>query len=148
MTLSLGVMVMSHQYGRSAWGLALLGTLSGALLLWGARVPKAQRSEARRPAGSFAWLAVAVVIADLLSFDLTLFRFPSLSEVSAQGREAAEWLAAQPGPFRTYSPSYSLPQPAAIEAGLQQIDGVEPVHLTYYDQFMAVAGGYDRTPLV
>jgi len=143
-TLSVGVMVMSHQYGRSAWGLAVVGTLSGALLLWGARIPKAQQSKARRPAAPFAWLAVAVVIADLLSFGLTLFRLPSVTEVSAQGRGAAEWLAAQPGTFRTYSPSYSLPQPAAIEAGLQQIDGVEPVHLTYYDQFMAVAGGYDK----
>jgi hypothetical protein len=144
-TLSLGVMVISHQYGRSAWGLALFGTLSGALLLWAARVPDAQRSGARRrPQPSFAWLALALIVADLLSFDLTLFRYPSLAEVSAQGRKAAEWLAAQSGLFRTYSPSYSLPQPAATQAGLQQIDGVEPVHLAHYDQFMAVAGGYDQ----
>ena len=134
-TLSLGVMVMSHQYGRSAWGLALFGALSGALLLWAAR---------RRSKPAFAWLALAVIVADLLSFDLTLFRYPSLAEVSAQGGEAAEWLAAQPGPFRTYSPSYSLPQPAAIQAGLQQIDGVEPVHLARYDRFMATAAGYDQ----
>jgi len=134
-TLSLGVMVISRQYGRSAWGLALFGALSGALLLWAAR---------RRPSPVFTWLAVAVIAADLLSFDLTLFRFPSLAEVSAPGREAATWLAAQPGPFRTYSPSYSLPQPAAIQASLQQIDGVEPVHLARYDRFMAQAGGYDQ----
>jgi len=134
-TLGLGVMVVSHQYGRSAWGLALFGTLSGVLLLWAAR---------RRPKPSFAWLVLALIVTDLLSFDLTLLRFPSEAEVSAQGREAAEWLAAQPGPFRTYSPSYSLPQPAAIQAGLQQIDGVEGVHLAYYDRFMALAGGYDQ----
>jgi len=144
-TLSLGVMVITQQCGRSVWGLALFGTLSGVLLLWAARVPGAQRSEARRrPRPAFVWLALAVIVADLLSFNLTLFRYPSLAEVSAPGGEATEWLAAQPGPFRTYSPSYSLPQPAAIEAGLQQIDGVEPVHLARYDQFMALAGGYDE----
>ena len=134
-TLGLGVMVVSHQYGRSAWGLALFGALSSALLLWAAR---------RRPKPSFAWLAIVVIVTDLLSFDLTLFRFQSVAEVSAQGRQAAQWLAAQPGVFRTYSPSYSLPLPAAFQAGLQQIDGVEPVHLARYDQFMAEAGGYDQ----
>jgi hypothetical protein len=145
-TLSLGVMVISHQYGRSAWGLALFGALSGVLLLWAARAPDAQRSGTRRrPTPVFVWLAIAVIVADLLTFDLTLFRFPSLAEVSAPGREAAAWLAAQPGLFRTYSPSYSLPQPAAIQAGLQEIDGVEPVHLARYDQFMAAAGGYDES---
>lgn len=133
-TLGLGMMILSGQHGRGAWGLALFGALSGVLLLWAAR---------RKPKPIFAWLAIALIAVDLLSFDLTLFRFPSLAEVSAQGREAAEWLAAQPGPFRAYSPSYSLPQPAAIQAGLQQIDGIEPVHLIRYDQFMAVAGGYD-----
>ena len=147
-TLSLGVMVLSHQYGRSGWGLALFGALSSLLLLWAVQVPDTRQSGAgRRPKPAFVWLAVALIAADLISFDVSLFRFPSLAEVSAPGREAAEWLASaasQAGPFRTYSPSYSLPQPAAIQAGLQQIDGIEPVHLTRYDQFMAVAGGYDQ----
>ncbi len=143
-TLSLGVMILSHQYGRGAWGLALFGALSGALLLWAAR-GRSQPVPLGSGSGTlFVWLAIALIAVDLLSFDLTLFRFPSLAEVSAPGHEAAEWLAAQPGPFRTYSPSYSLPQPAAAQAGLQQIDGVEPVHLTRYDRFMAVAGGYDQ----
>lgn len=133
-TLGLGMMSLSGQHGRGAWGLALFGALSGVLLLWAAH---------RKPKPIFAWLAIALIAVDLLSFDLTLFRFPSLAEVSAQGREAADWLAAQPGPLRAYSPSYSLPQPAAIQAGLQQIDGIEPVHLIRYDQFMAAAGGYD-----
>jgi hypothetical protein len=68
------------------------------------------------------------------------------AEIAAQGRKAAEWLAAQPGIFRVYSPSYSLPQPAAIQVDLEQIDGVEPVHLADYDRFMALAGGYGEGP--
>jgi hypothetical protein len=143
-TLSLGVMVVSGQHGRSAWGLALFGAVSGAVLLWAIRRRSGPAALRAASGTAFAWLAIAVIVADLLSFDLTLFRFPSLEEVSAQGRGAAEWLAAQNGPFRTYSPSYSLPQPAAIQAGLQQIDGVEPVHLARYDQFMAAAGGYGQ----
>ena len=52
----------------------------------------------------------------------------------------------RPTPFRVYSPSYSLPQTAASSAALEQIDGVEPVHLTGYDRFMAQAGGYGEGP--
>jgi hypothetical protein len=131
--LSLGVMLVLRQTGRGAWGPGVFGTLTGILLLWMIR---------RRPTRCVAWLALLLLVADLLSFDLTLVRFVPQAEVASQGRAAAEWLAAQPVPFRVYSPSYSLPQPAAFEAGLEQIDGVEPVHLSAYDRFMSRAGGY------
>jgi hypothetical protein len=133
--LSLGVMLTMGQKGRGAWGLGAFGLLSGLLLLWATR---------RRPTPLFGWLALLLIVADLLSFDSTLLRFVPHADVAAQGRDAAAWLASQVEslPFRVYSPSYSLPQPAVSEAGLQQIDGVEPVHLTAYDRFMARAGGY------
>jgi hypothetical protein len=52
-------------------------------------------------------------------------------------------LAQKQGYFRVYSPSYSLPMQTAAAAGLSLADGVEPVHLAVYDQYMARAGGYD-----
>jgi hypothetical protein len=54
----------------------------------------------------------------------------------------AQYLAQKPGPFRIYSPSYSLPMQTAAAHRLQLADGVEPVHLAVYDQYMARAGGY------
>lgn len=138
--LSLGAVVAWRQFGRGAWGLGVFGLVSGGLLLWAGR--------RRQPASAFAWLTLLVIVADLVSFDWTIARLVPLSQAAAAGREPAEWLAAQPsqsGPFRVYSPNYSLPQPAATLASLEQIDGVEPVHLATYDRFMEVAGGYGHT---
>ncbi len=137
LVMSLGVMLGLGQTTRGAWGLALFGTLSGVLLLW---------ATFRRPGPLFLWLALLLIAADLLSFGYSLLRLEPESEVAAQGRDAAQWLAAQDQPFRVYSPSYSLPQTAASNADLEQIDGVEPVHLTGYDRFMALAGGYGDGP--
>jgi hypothetical protein len=137
LVLSIGTMVALGQSGRGMWGLGVFGLLSGALLLWALH---------RRPGPLFAALAALLIAADLLSVGFTLLRFVPEVEIAAQGHEAAKWLAAQPGIFRVYSPSYSLPQPAAIQADLEQIDGVEPVHLADYDRFMALAGGYGESP--
>jgi len=50
---------------------------------------------------------------------------------------ATRWQASQPGLFRVYSPSYSLPQPD----GLQHVDGINPLHLAAFSRFMAQASG-------
>jgi hypothetical protein len=137
LALSLGVMTEHGQWGRGAWGVGIFGLLTSAWSLWTIR---------RRPGRSFFSLALLILLADLLSFDYTLIRFVPYSEAAAAGQQAAAWLNSQPEPFRVYSPSYSLPQPAVSSAGLQQIDGVEPVHLAAYDRFMAIAGGYGEGP--
>jgi hypothetical protein len=132
--LSLGATFPLELKGRGVWGLGVFGVLTGALLLWAIR---------RRPPAAFGWLTLLVLAIDLLSFDLTMVRYVSQEELAARGHSATDWLAAQGDSFRVYSPSYSLPQPAVSQAGLRQIDGVEPVHLADYDRFIALAGGYD-----
>ncbi|GIK36767.1 MAG: hypothetical protein BroJett011_06000 [Chloroflexota bacterium] len=79
---------------------------------------------------------------DLAWFDASMLRFVPLDEALSPGRGPAEYLAQKPGYFRVYSPSYSLPLQTAAAADLSLADGVEPVHLAVYDQFMARAGGY------
>jgi hypothetical protein len=54
---------------------------------------------------------------------------------------AAQWLSGQPGFFRVYSPSYSLPQPDTF----QHVDGVDPLHLSIFEKFMAHATGIPST---
>jgi hypothetical protein len=51
------------------------------------------------------------------------------------------FLDAQPGIFRVYSPSYSLPQHTAALAGLELADGVDPLQLGEYTAYMASASG-------
>jgi Bacterial membrane protein YfhO len=53
---------------------------------------------------------------------------------------AAQWLASQPGLFRVYSPSQSLPWPDA----LQHAEGVNPLHLRAYADFMIKASGIPK----
>jgi hypothetical protein len=46
--------------------------------------------------------------------------------------------------FRTYSPSYSIPQNHAAEIALELADGVDPLHLTDYSAFMETATGVEN----
>ena len=93
------------------------------------------------PRLALAGLAV-LLFAYLTSFDLTSMRFISPADAFSDGAVAADYLTSRTGLFRTYSPSYSLPSHVAAGADLQTADGVEGVHLTAYDRFMALAGGY------
>jgi hypothetical protein len=69
----------------------------------------------------------------------------SPTDAFAWGAETAEFLAQQPGHTRSYSPSYSLPQHTAIQYDLALADGVDPIQLAHYADFLAVAGGYEVT---
>lgn len=133
--LGLGLATLFGQMNRAALGLALFPSLT--LLGMGLTARRGLPSHLALPA-----LAL-LLFADLASFDLTLTRFISPAEAFAEGGAVADYLADQPGLFRTYSPSYSLPAHVAAQVDLQTADGVEPVHLAVYDRFMALAGGYD-----
>jgi hypothetical protein len=50
-----------------------------------------------------------------------------------------------PGPFRTYSPSYSLPQPSAAQKGLQLVDGIDPLQLRSTVEVVSQASGVAST---
>jgi hypothetical protein len=77
------------------------------------------------------------ITADLIAVNATfLTARPVPSAVPA-----AKWISEQPGFFRVYSPSYSLPQPDT----LQHADGVDPLHLSAFEKFMARATGVATT---
>jgi hypothetical protein len=134
LALGLGFATLFGQANRATLGLAFLPSLTLVLVGLTARgcLP---------PRLALPGLAL-LLFADLASFDVTMIRFISPSDAFAEGGTTAHYLANQPGLFRTYSPSYSLPSHVAAQAGLQTADGVEPVHLAAYDHFMALAGGY------
>jgi len=64
---------------------------------------------------------IVLTVLDLVRVDGTLLDVRPMPVV-----EAALWLAEQPGLFRVYSPTFSLP----YADGLQHVDGVDPVQLT------------------
>lgn len=114
---------------------AVVWPLAGMLLLL--------RTGGRLGRALFAGLALALTLADLWIVGFTLYRVRPQEEVLAEGQEAAEWLAAQPRPFRVYSPSYSIPQHTGAVYGIETVDGVDPFQLADYAAFMRRATGVD-----
>lgn len=119
-----------------AWGsaAALLVAAWGGLGLSG-RLP--------RPVWLTGWCLLTLV--DLGVVDHSLFIYRPVEQVMAEGGQAAAYLSARAGPFRVYSPSYSLPQQTAVAWGLELADGVDPLQLQAYADFMDTASGVPRS---
>ena len=89
---------------------------------------------------AFGW--VALLALDLALVDLSeLESRPSAPAENATVAEVAAKLAPS-APERAYSPSYSLPQPAAAIAGLELVDGINPLQLRGLRDYMAAASGF------
>ena len=131
----LGLVLAFGQTSRAAFALAIFVPAGLSLILLRIRRIISSRS-------AIILLGITLFL-DLASFDMSMMRFVSPTEALVSDQPAAEYLAQQPGHFRVYSPSYSLPLQTAAAHNLHLVDGVEPVHLAIYDQYMARAGGYD-----
>jgi hypothetical protein len=91
----------------------------------------------------YYWFAGLLLIS-LLDWGVvnqSLIEFRSPDVVYDEGAEAARFLEDQEGLFRTYSPSYSLPQQTSARASIELADGVDPLQLRTYAGFMAVVSG-------
>lgn len=93
----------------------------------------------------FILLISAIGIFNLIWADWAFMERKPINEVFAQGAEVAGYLSKQSGFFRVYSPSYSLPQQTAARYNLQLADGVDPLQLDNYWQYMIKAGGVPAT---
>ena len=84
-----------------------------------------------------------MILATLLPVDWSLYRVVPEAQAFSDHADVAAWLAAQgqPGTFRVYSPSYSLPQHVAQRAGLELADGVDPMQVAGYARLMQAATG-------
>jgi hypothetical protein len=111
------------------------GLILGAVWIWiGLNMQKV-------PVG--IWVAGIYLIAliDLGMADLNSFRGKHPDQVFAEGEAVAQFLSSKPGEFRTYSPSYSIPQHTSVRYGIQLADGVDPLQYGKYVQFMKAATG-------
>jgi hypothetical protein len=88
---------------------------------------------------------ILLLLADFILVDATLIESRSPEQVFADSGLGA-YLASQidQGPFRVYSPSYSLPRHIAVQKGLESADGVDPIFLDSYDRFFELASGVER----
>ena len=97
---------------------------------------------ASRRGGGRAWAGwVLLILLDLgvVNF-VTLEVRPGAGLTDPRAQALADLVEGNPPP-RTYSPSYSLPQPTSGLLGLETADGVNPLQLAGYNQFMSEATG-------
>ncbi len=136
-SLALGVRALTGAWAWPfVWGAGAL--LAGSL--WGLA-----RLHRWLPAASGFVILVAIAGLDWGAVNTSLLSFRSKEIVLSQGEEMAAFLAAQPGRFRVYSPSYSLPQHTAARYGLALADGVDPMQLAAYAELMDAATGVPRS---
>ena len=99
------------------------------------------RIQRRLTPDRFAALTIGVMAIDLLTFAWAVYRPISIDQAFADGQLPAQWLTDQAEPFRTYSPSYSIPQHVAQQHHLQLADGINPLQLARYVDYMQLATG-------
>jgi len=125
--------VLTNQFVPGlVWGAAALaiGALWISLRLAGRMQPRLW----------FLGLAVVCVL-DLGVVDQALFAARAAEEVLSEKSELVGYLQQQSGPFRVYSPSYSLPQQVSAPAGLQHVDGIDPLQVQAYASYFSRAAG-------
>jgi hypothetical protein len=92
------------------------------------------------------WLpgVVLILVIDLVMVDGNLFTARSSQLVFKEGAQVARYIDQQGQEVRTYSPSYSIPQQTAGRHGIHMADGVDPLQIDSYTDFMEQASGVPR----
>lgn len=88
-------------------------------------------------------LVLGVVVVDLLWINIGLIEPKSMEAIFSDRSELASSLQSDHGTSRVFSPSYSVPQPQAVLNGVELADGVNPLQLSAYRDYMEVAVGLD-----
>ncbi len=93
-----------------------------------------------------AWVIglFCLCLLDLSLVNRAFFRTRDKQAVLDEAGEIAEYLVRREGDFRVYSPSYSMPQQTAARYGLELANGVDPMQLESYVEFLAGASGVPR----
>ncbi len=136
MTFALSVRALTGVWaGEFLWG-------AGAITLASLWVLIDVRGQVPRQ----TWLVVlfGMALLDWGAINATVLSFRNQSDVVSKGGNVGEYLSKRPGDFRVYSPSYSLPQNIAALYELELADGVDPLQLSAYVDFMDLAAGVPR----
>lgn len=89
-------------------------------------------------------LVFILVVLDLGFVNISSYQPRVRAEVLSDRYSIAEYISTKEGIFRTYSPSYSVPQQTAVQFNIQMADGVDPLQINQYVEFMDKATGVPR----
>lgn len=141
LVLTLGIFILTKKTPINfVWGASVF--LFAAAYLWSLmsfRLTAVFGSEKHRVYFFCGFLFLLTLDAGFV--DRTLFETRAVKDIFDDGNRVAAFLQNQPGIFRVYSPSYSLPQTTASIERLQLADGVHPLQLAAYADFMENASG-------
>ncbi len=89
------------------------------------------------------WFVLTTGICVLEFAIINCFSFISRNkeEVLSEQGEVAQYLSNQPGKWRIFSPSYSVPQHISVLHGFESADGINPIQISSYVDFMKRASG-------
>jgi hypothetical protein len=133
LTLTFGVWFLTGEVARNfLWG-AVFFSLVVILIL------ASSRGWLRQDYWFIGLLVISLV--DLWGVNRSLFSYHKTDAVLSENKDMARWLASRGGQFRIYSPSYSIPQQTAAFYRLQLADGVDPLQLQTYVNYMEQATG-------
>ena len=111
------------------WGFGFLFLLSILILI---SKPSAKER-------GWIWILVGLMVVDLFGAGIQSYYRKDKNEITS--REVADSIKEDTDKFRLYSPSYSFPQYLAAENGFELTDGVDPLQVAAYSEFMDKASG-------
>jgi hypothetical protein len=90
-----------------------------------------------------AWgvILFPLLLLDLGGVSYGQIQFRTAVDVRSEGSEIALWLQNQAGIFRIYTPSYSISQSTAAAYQIQQANGIDPLQVRAYVDYMRKATG-------
>lgn len=131
--MAIGIVLLTGELPPAfAWGATALLAAALWVGLWiNGKLPKP------------VWILLILVLAavDLGGIARLSMEARSIEQVLAEGLEATALISNGSHDFRTYSPSYSIPQQTAAVHQLQLADGIDPMQLSAYVDFMKSATG-------
>jgi hypothetical protein len=114
------------------WGAAALTVFSILFI---------SRQSNRLPTRLWQVLILPALILDAGGVAMGQIEFHPAGEIFKEGAISAGWLKNQEGLFRIYTPSYSIPQSTAALYRLEQVNGIDPLQIKAYADYMKTATG-------
>ncbi len=84
----------------------------------------------------FLVLLGITAVLDLFISDINLIGVRSSADVLSEGKEEAEFISGKDSSARVFSPSYSIPQQTAANYGIELADGIDPLQIMAYSNYV------------
>lgn len=133
MMLTIGIAVITHSYPKEfIWGAVVLLAYGLVIIAW---------LKTRFLDTSFLMVIIIFTLIDFGVVGISQFDFVKWKDRVNQHAEILDFFYNDTETFRIYSPSYSIPQDIASYGRLELADGVDPLQLQGYSEYMVKATG-------